>query len=110
MGGFYRVEFQGRADQGSGSLALANGKVAGLDSGGGVYRGSYVEEGGRARGTAILSFANGGELVTGMRVPPGAEVSIPFDIPVGNSTSVHGTSVNVAGRRVDVLWYRVADL
>ncbi|MGN8097167.1 hypothetical protein ACTJK8_28370 [Methylobacterium sp. 22177] len=110
MGGFFRVEFQARTDQASGSLALANGKVAGLDVGGGIYRGSYVEEGGRARGTAILSFPDGGELVTGMRVPPGAEITIPFDIPVGNSTNIHGTSVNVAGRRVDVIWRRIADL
>lgn len=110
MGGFYRVEFQGYADRGSGALALANGKVAGLDIGGGIYRGSYVEEGGRARGTAILSFPDGGELVTGTRVPPGAEISIPFDIPIATSSNIHGTSVNVSGRRVEVIWSRVADL
>lgn len=110
MGGFYRVDYQGHADRGAGALALANGKVAGLDIGGGIYRGTYVEEGDRLHGTAVLSFPEGGELVTGMRVPPGSELPIPFDIPAGGLTNSHGMSVDVAGRRVDVRLTRIADL
>lgn len=110
MSGFYRIDYQGQADHGAGALALANGKVAGLDVGGGIYRGTYTEEGGRLRGTAHLSFPQGGELVTGMRVPAGSEIPIPFDITADALTNSHSISVAVAGRNVNVRLTRVADL
>lgn len=110
MGGFYRIKYQGTGGKGDGAIALANNKVAGLDVGDGIYRGTYAEEGGRFKGTAVLSFASGGDLVTGMRVPPGTEIPIPFDIPAGSSSDSHTVSVNVAGHKVEVTLTRIADL
>lgn len=110
MGGFYRIDYQGTGGTGAGAFALANNKVAGLDVGGGVYHGTYTEEGGRYKGTATLSFASGGDLVTGMKVPPGTEIPIPFEFPAGNSSESHPISVSVAGHRVEVRLTRIADL
>ena len=110
MGGFYRVDFQGRADQGAGALAIANGKVAGLDVADGIYRGTYTEVDGRLKGTATLTFERGAELVTGMRVPPGAAIPIPFDIPASALAGFHDLAVSVAGRPVVVRLTRIADL
>ncbi|MFJ7441686.1 hypothetical protein ACIQW5_29345 [Methylorubrum thiocyanatum] len=108
MTGFYRVDYQGVSGIGAGGMALANGKVAGIDIGGGIYRGTYVIEAGRIRGTAILSFENGGRLVTGAQVPPGTEIPIPFDLE--DSGNTHVISVSVAGRAVNVRLAKIAEL
>ena len=109
MGAFYRIDYAGTSGSGAGAMALANGKVAGLDLGGGVYRGSYVEEGGHRRGTAVLSMPNGGQLVNGLQVPPGTEIPIEFAIPI-DAPGGHTLTVSVASRQVGVILHKLADL
>lgn len=108
MSGFYRIDYQGVSGSGAGAMALANGKVAGLDTGGGIYRGTYVTEGGRIRGTAILYFDTNGHLVTGAQIPAGTEIPIPFDLE--DKGHIHTISVSVAGRSVNVRLTKVAEL
>lgn len=109
MGAFYRIEYAGASGTGAGAMALANGKVAGLDIGGGVYSGSYVEGTGHRRGIAILSLPNGGQLVNGLQVPAGTEIPIEFAIPI-DAPGGHTLTVSVAGRQVSVILHKVGDL
>ncbi|MDQ0524208.1 hypothetical protein [Methylobacterium gregans] len=109
MGAFYRIDYAGTSGSGAGALALANGKVAGLDLGGGIYRGTYVEEAGHRRGIAVLSMPNGGLLVNGLQVPSGTEIPIEFAIPI-DAPGGHTVTVSVAGRQVGVVLHKVGDL
>lgn len=108
MSGLFRIDYQGASGAGAGAMALANGKVAGLDVGGGVYRGTYSAEAGRLKGTAVLYFEAGGQLVTGAQVPPGTQIPIPFDI--ADNGQNHTISVSVAGQAVTVRLTKVAEL
>lgn len=109
MGTFYRIDYAGASGGGAGAIALANGKVAGLDVGGGVYTGTYVEKDGHRIGTAVLSMPNGGQLVNGLQVPAGTAIPIEFAIPV-EAPDGHTLTVSVAGRHVNAILHKVGDL
>ncbi|WP_156668566.1 hypothetical protein [Rhizobium aegyptiacum] len=87
MRGVYQMEFTGRAGQGVGTLTFADGKLAGLDAAGGVYKGEFsTTPGGEITGYADLNFPNGGQLVTGAIVAAGsAPMRIPFAITQENA-------------------------
>lgn len=84
MRGFYRMDYQGTDGSGAGALAFVDGKIAGLDTGGGIYKGTYTEAGGNLTGSVQMSFPDGGHLVTGFAVPKGTPAqTIPFTIQPG---------------------------
>lgn len=109
MGAFYRIDYAGSTGAGAGAMALANGNLAGLDMGGGVYTGTYVEKDGHRHGTAVLSMPNGGYLVNGMQVSAGTTIPIEFAIPI-DAPDGHTLTVSVAGRHVSAILHKVADL
>lgn len=82
MRGFYKMEYTGKAGQGTGALAFVEGKVAGADLGGGIYKGEFnTSPSGTVTGYADLSFPQGGVLATsGEAVAAGASMRVPFSI------------------------------
>lgn len=82
MRGFYKMEYTGNQGQGAGALAFVDNKVAGLDVGGGVYKGEFhTMQDGTVSGYVDLSFPQGGSLVTGATMAPGGPpMRIPFAI------------------------------
>jgi hypothetical protein len=89
MRGFFKMDYTGATGQGTGAIAFADGKVAGLDVGGGVYVGTYQEIGDKVAGSVDLSFPAGGLMVTGAVVPPGSPpMNIPFEADAGNEAGV----------------------
>lgn len=82
MRGFYKMEYTGKDGQGAGAVTFVDGKLAGIDVGGGVYRGEFqTTQDGVVTGYADLTFPAGGILVTGTSVPPGSPpIRIPFSI------------------------------
>ncbi len=86
MRGFYRMDFAGATGQGTGAIAFVDGKVAGLDVGGGVYDGRYEETGDKIAGSVNLAFPSGGVTVTGAVIAAGAPpMNIPFHVDVANA-------------------------
>lgn len=45
MEGFYRIAYTGAAGSGFGILVFNSGKIAGADVAGGIYNGTYTEDG-----------------------------------------------------------------
>lgn len=108
MPGFYKIEYQGASGIGAGAMALANGKVAGMDVGGGIYKGTYTDNGSTTEGTAVLYFEAGGQLVTGASVPAGYEIPIQFSFPTNSQK--HNIGVTVSGHNVVVLLTKIGEL
>lgn len=108
-GGFYRIDYVGRADSGSGAIAIVNGQIAGLDITGGEYRGSYQEVGGRIRGDVTLTAKAPAALVTGRMLRGGETVPIALDIP---AESLDGAEfpISVAGGTVRLRLTKIAEL
>lgn len=79
--GFYRVDFEGRADAGAGAFALVGGKVGGLDIAGVTYTGSYSREGDELVGSLKASAPPGTSLVTGANAGP-AGLNFPVTLRV----------------------------
>ncbi len=82
MRGFYKMEYTGHQGQGAGAITFVDGKIAGIDVGGGEYRGEYSQSSdGSTTGFADMSFPNGGVLVTGATIPRGSPpMRIPFSV------------------------------
>lgn len=110
MRGFFRMDYTGKVDSGAGTLAFVDGKVAGLDTGGGIYRGQYTVDGQTVSGIVELSFPNGGRLVTGAVVQAGSPpMTIPFSV---SETAAEGKifRVDTPTGPVNVRLTRLADL
>jgi hypothetical protein len=81
MRGFFKMDYSGANSAGSGAIAFIDGKVAGIDVGGGIYDGSYSEaQPGVLSGKVNVSFPEGGTLVTGQIAPRGSAISVPFRV------------------------------
>jgi hypothetical protein len=109
MTGFYRMDYAGPADQGAGAIAFTNNKIAGLDVAGGIYVGSYTLHEGRLVGELNVTFPQGGTLVTGAVVPPGANILVQLDLAHGLLDG-HHLQVQVLGQSVSARLSKVADL
>lgn len=82
MRALYVMNYLGSTGLGAGVLYIGNGQILGTDVGMSRYEGSYVEEGGRIRGTAkITATIPGSTLVTGAVLPPGGSLPISVDWP-----------------------------
>lgn len=72
--GFYRIVYGGPAGSGIGVLAITDGKIVGVDGGGGVFDGTYSED--PAKGTVTfdldVTVPPNMPLVTGERARPEA--------------------------------------
>jgi hypothetical protein len=62
-------------------MYVGNGTIAGFDIYGGRYKGTYMEDSGRFKGSVMLSMPGGGQLVTGQQVPPGQSIPVTVDWP-----------------------------
>ena len=81
MRGFFRMDYAGTSSSGTGAIAFIDGKVAGIDVGGGIYDGSYSEtEPGVISGKIYVRFPEGGTHVTGHIAPRGSAMAVPFRI------------------------------
>jgi len=111
MNGFYRMDYEGRSDTGAGAIALVNGKIAGLDIGGGIYKGSYSidQSTNELTGTVDVSFPQGGQLVTGAVIPPGGHFTVPLRLNAGQMTS-QIIQLQLPSGAISVRLSRVADL
>lgn len=108
-GGFYTARYQGMAGAGGGAFYIGNGIITGADVAGGVYDGTYEQQGGRLNGTAKLGIRGGGSLVTGKALKDGETVDVTFSLPTYFSNGEpHGVSVE--GKNVGVIFTKVRDL
>jgi hypothetical protein len=80
MNGYFRMDFAGQALASPGGIALAGGRVAGVDPKGRVYRGTYVGSDAGVTGSLEVSMPEGGRLATGEAVPPGMKFAVPFSV------------------------------
>ena len=77
MGGaLYTMNFSGQRGRGGGVVYVGNGKIVGIDVGNFRYHGSYVEQGGRLKGTLGLTAPTAGELVTGVQLSAGTRLAV----------------------------------
>jgi hypothetical protein len=86
MNAYFRMDFAGHTAASPGAIVLADGKVAGLDPKGRVYRGTYVDSGGAVTGRLEVSMPDGGRLATGEAVPPGTKFAVPFSVSPDDGT------------------------
>lgn len=105
----YAMRYHGATGAGVGALCFGNGKVIGLDAGGGHYNGSYTENAGRFQVKVAITAPNGARLVTGQ--PIGAGDSIPVAADVANDLGGgQPVQITVAGRPVTVMFEKIGEI
>ena len=109
MSALYIMRYHGQQDQGMGAIYIGKGTIVGVDIGGGRYHGTFQDQGGRLRATVNLSMPQGGTLVTGQQLQPGASVPITADWP-SNFANGQAQQVSVGGRLVQVTFEKVGDV
>jgi hypothetical protein len=93
MNAFFRMAFQGRLGTGEGAIALTNRTIAGIDTGGCVYRGHYNREpNGDLVGSVELEVPAGSTLVTGKVFPTGGKFDIPLRV---QPNELHGHALHL---------------
>lgn len=77
--GFYKADYQGTSGMGVAVLTLDSGKVAGADTTGGTYRGTYEwnEQKQLLDANVTVSIPEGVQVVQGQIAPPGG---LKFDV------------------------------
>jgi hypothetical protein len=93
--GFYRLVFAGGIGSGVGLLAIQDGKIVGIDVGGGEYNGSYQEDATADTVTIHLevTIAANMPIVTGERAR-----SEPWILPIDatlRTNFANGTPINI---------------
>ena len=110
MSALYVMNYLGQASVGAGAVYIGKGIIVGVDVANGRYNGTYREEGGRFKGTVVLSAPPGGAtLVTGQPLPAGQSLQINFDWPPSFADG-SAQSLSVAGRPVQVTLQKVGDI
>ena len=111
MKALYAMQYAGHEGAGVGTLYVGDGVVLGVDIGNCRYNGTYIEEGGRLKGTATMSAPLSSEatLVTGAVLEPGQSISLAVDWPEDLDDGEPKT-VYVAGREVLVVFEKVGDI
>ena len=80
MRGFFRMDYPREGGAG-GTVILTDGAIAGWDTGGCFFRGSYADRGMGIEGELAMDFPNGGVSVTGETIAKGRPViRMPFKI------------------------------
>lgn len=81
MRGFFRMDYARGGGGAGGTVVFTDGAVAGWDTGGCFFRGSYTQSGSGIAGELTMDFPNGGTAVDGANVSKGAQPrQVPFDI------------------------------
>lgn len=106
---FFRIDYVGAADSGVGAIAFANGKIAGLDVAGVVYKGSYDVRDGRVIAKVEMSAPQGARLVTGAPLPVGASIPLEVEAAVERIDG-HVIKIQSPSGPVDVRFTKVGDL
>ena len=109
MAGLYSIQYSGQTGVGAGALYVGNGVIAGFDTYGGRYQGTYKDNGDYIIGSINLSLPGGGALVTGDQLPAGASIQIAVEWPadLGNGAPMQ---LNVGERTVEVALVKMADV
>lgn len=109
MSALYAMRYIGQTSGGAGAIYIGKGVIVGIDIGNLRYKGTYVEDGGRIRGTATLSAPQGGTLVTGASMPAGSSIQLSVDWP-SNFGNGQPQQVMVAGQPVQVMFDKIGDV
>ena len=109
MAALYSLQYAGQTGGGAGAIYVGNGIVAGFDTYGGRFNGTYTEQAGRFRANVTLLMPGGGQLVTGQAVPAGTKIPMSVDWPAkfGNGTR---QQIMVQGRPMMVLLKKMQDI
>jgi len=108
MNGIYSITFRGAADWGMGLLVFLNGVISGVDVGGAIYDGTYVDDGQEISTKMILTVPPGVMLVQG--TPPRAtEFKIPFELKISKDAIENSSPVlvNLPPGPVNVIFKRL---
>ena len=112
MSAFYIMKYVGSAGVGGGTLYIGKGIIVGIDVEGGKYEGKYVVDNGRMKGTVKMTApAGGSQLITGQRVPGGAQFDLTFDFP--SDSFADGSPqkmLGVGGLPIQVSFEKVRDM
>jgi hypothetical protein len=103
------MRYVGQADTGAGVLFIGKGVIVGADIGNMRYKGTYVESGGRIKGTVVMSAPQGGMLVTGAAMPAGSTIQVTADWPPDFANG-QAQQIIVAGRPVQVTFDKIGDV
>lgn len=98
----YAMSLVGMGGTGGGTVYVGNGKIVGVGAGNLRYRGTYIEQGGRIKGTVNLYAPTGGTLVTGAQVPADSRWSLTLDWPANFSDGKPQAPI-VEGRQVHIV-------
>ena len=110
MRALYVMNYLGSTGIGAGVLYIGNGQILGTDVGLSRYEGTYVEDGGRIRGTAaITATAPGSALVTGAALPSGGSLPISVDWPADFANGSPQVAT-VGGQQVQVALTKIGDI
>ncbi|MBB4263101.1 hypothetical protein [Bradyrhizobium sp. CIR3A] len=109
MSALYAMNFAGMGGAGGGAVCVGNGKIVGIDAGNLRYSGTYIEQGGRIKGTVDLYAPTGGTLVTGTQVPADSRWSLTLDWPA-NFSDGKPQVLMVEGSPVHVTLEKIGDI
>ncbi|WP_143270312.1 hypothetical protein [Bradyrhizobium sp. Ghvi] len=109
MSALYAMSLVGMGGTGGGTVYVGNGKIVGVGAGNLRYSGTYIEQGGRIKGTVNLYAPTGGTLVTGAQIPADSRWSLTLDWPANFSDGKPQTLI-VEGRPVHIMMEKIGDI
>jgi hypothetical protein len=111
MSALYAMRYSGQhgSSTGGGTMFVGKGVLLGLDVGGGRYKGTYTEQGGRLQARAVMSLPAGATLVTGQAVATATDIPLTADWPA-NFWDGKPQKIIVAGQPVEVTFEKIGDV
>lgn len=109
MSSLYGMQYAGQTGQGGGCVYVGNGKILGMDAGGGRYAGTYTEQNGQLSLTVTLTMIANGTLVTGQPAPKGTTLQLTGVWPQ-NFANGQPQAILVAGKPVQVILEKIGDI
>ncbi|MBB4423742.1 hypothetical protein GGD66_002286 [Bradyrhizobium sp. CIR48] len=94
---------------GGGIVYVSNGKIVGVGAENLRCSGTYIEQGGRIKGTVNLYAPTGGTLVTGAQVPADFRWSLTLDRPA-NFSDGKPQALMVEGRPIHIVREKIGDI
>lgn len=111
--GFFAVYYTGKAGTGLGLIALTNGTIVGVDSGGAMYDGTYTSDNNKSplTGTLSLHVPANVALVTGA-MPENEPflLNFPLDLPADFAESQAPQTIRTAKGPVNIIFRKLRDL
>lgn len=111
--GFFAIYYTGKAGSGLGLIALTNGTIVGVDSGGALYDGTYTSENDTAPLTGTLSLHVPAKvaLVTGsMPENEAFALEFPLDLPADFAVSQVPHTIRTAKGAVNLIFKKLRNL